>query len=110
MTQIMTFSVEREQVPVGHISIHEGVQVEATDGRAGQAENLMTDSDTGQVTHLIMQGGVILGQKDVVIPLAAVETFDGKTAYLKVDKGTLASMLLFLPRLAMAPQTWNRSS
>lgn len=68
------------------VDISLNANVEATDGHVGNVGELVTDPDSGQVTHLVLQEGHGLGKREVTLPLSAVERVKGDTVYLKLDK------------------------
>ncbi len=82
----MRVPVEREQVPQDELVVHRGTRVEATDGTVGHVDELLVDPDTGNVTHLVMGEGNLLGQKDVTIPVSAIDTASDDTVALKLSK------------------------
>jgi uncharacterized membrane protein len=91
--EVMTLPVDRELIPEGMRLVRPEAEVKATDGTVGRVERLVSDSDSGQITHFVMKEGHIWGNKAVVMPLAAVDYADEETVYLKLDKDTIASML-----------------
>lgn len=93
LSQVQTLPVEEDRVPEGKVAVRQGADVEASDGRVGQVDDLVVDSETGDVTHLIMRGGHPWGKKDVAIPISMVKSVEVDTVYLKADKETIASML-----------------
>jgi len=93
ISQVQTLAVEEDRVPEGKIAIRQGAGVEASDGRVGQVDDLVADSKTGDITHLIMRSGHPWGKKDVAIPISMVKNVEVNTVYLKADRETIASML-----------------
>jgi len=91
--EVMTLSVEREHVPPGLVAVAQGAPVEATDGPVGQMVELVSDSDTGEITHLVLREKNLWGTKDVVLPVSAVKTVDKGSIYLTLDTETISAML-----------------
>jgi hypothetical protein len=50
------------------------------------------DPKNGEITHLLMREGHLWGVKDVTVPISAVDTTDGKTIYLKLDKKAVKAL------------------
>ncbi len=91
--EIVTTIVEEEVVPKGQVAVRQGVKVEATDGPVGKVKSLVSHSKSGEITHFTMTSDPTFSKKDVVIPLSALDRYDGETVYLKIDKKTLSTML-----------------
>jgi sporulation protein YlmC with PRC-barrel domain len=66
----------RDILPLGEIGIRRGEPVQATDGEIGKVEGFVVDSAQGHVTHVLLQEGHLWGQKQVAIPISAVEKID----------------------------------
>ena len=91
--EIVTLPVEEERVPAGGQAIREGARIEATDGKVGRVDELLLDSDSGQITHLVLREAHMWGVKDVALPVSVVEKVVKGTVYLKLDKATISGML-----------------
>jgi uncharacterized membrane protein len=91
--ELQTAPVERELVPEGELAVHVGVAVEATDGKVGELSELVTDQETGRISHLVLEEGHLWGKKQILLPVPMVESVVGGAIQLKVDKQTIASML-----------------
>jgi uncharacterized membrane protein len=77
---------EEEQVPEGAVAIRPGMEVEAADGHAGTAGELVVDPQSAEITHFVLREGHLWGKKEVTLPIAAVERVAGDRVYLKLDK------------------------
>ena len=91
--EIQTLQEEREQIPPGKLAVRQGADVRATDGKVGRADELLVDSESGRITHLVMRAGHLWGQKDVILPISVIDKVFEETVYLKLDRQTIASML-----------------
>lgn len=85
-------SVQEEQVPVGELAIHSGMKVAASDGKVGKLDELVLDPKSGEITHLQLREGHLWGKKDIAIPISDVESTDGQTIYLKLDKKAVKAL------------------
>jgi sporulation protein YlmC with PRC-barrel domain len=85
-------SVDEKQVPLGQLEVHAGMQVEATDGKAGKLDELVLDKDSGDITHIQMRKGHLWGAKDVTIPVSAIDFVDERTVYLNIDKKAVGTL------------------
>jgi uncharacterized membrane protein/sporulation protein YlmC with PRC-barrel domain len=83
---------EEEMVPDGAVAIRPGMEVEATDGHAGTAGDLVVDPTSAEITHFVLREGHLWGKKEVTLPLAAVERVAGDTVYLKLDKQAIGQL------------------
>lgn len=84
--------VEHERVPLGELAIQRGAQVEATDRHVGRVDEFLVDPSDERITHLIMREGHLWGQKDVSIPLSAIEHIAENTVYLKLSKDEVEAL------------------
>jgi uncharacterized membrane protein len=92
-----TIPVTQELVPEGGRAVHPGTPVEASDGRVGELSELLTDPETGQITHLVLREGHLWGKKKVLLPISMVE---GRTpeGAIRLHAGKKAiSALLAIP-------------
>ncbi len=79
-------TVEDQQIPLGELAICRGTQVEATDGHVGHVDEFLVNPENSRITHLVMREGHLWGQKDVIIPLSAIDENREDTVFLKLDK------------------------
>lgn len=90
----MTVKSEIEQIPEGELDLRVRAPVEAVDGRVGHLEELLSDDETGQTTHIVLEEGHFWGKKDVMLPISVVDRSDqGGTIHLSIDKATVQSLL-----------------
>ena len=82
-------------IPPGELAVRRGARVEATDGRVGRVDEFVIDPDTGDITHLCLREGRLLGDKGVCVPVTDIDRIQEKVVHLKVDKETVASRLSF---------------
>ena len=93
-SDIEMIPVTHELVPEGGRSVHPGAPVEASDGWVGELSELLTDPETGKITHLVLREGHLWGDKKVLLPLSMVEaTTPEGTIRLRTDKKTISSLL-----------------
>jgi sporulation protein YlmC with PRC-barrel domain len=84
--------VEHELIPAGEEAIGRGTAVEACDGRVGRVDDLLVDPATGRVTHLVLREGHLWGQRDVRIPVEAIEEIGEATVRLRLDKKAVGEL------------------
>lgn len=85
-------SVRAQNMPKGELAVYSGMHVEASDGKVGKLDELVLDSDSGNITHIQMREGHLWGKKDVAIPVEDIDFTDGKTVYLKIDKDAVKAL------------------
>ena len=68
--------VTRDTIPAGEVEVQRGDQVHASDGEIGKVEGLVIESNSGHVTHVLLQEGHLWGRKQVAIPMTAVAKMD----------------------------------
>jgi len=88
-------SIENQQIPPGELAVQRGTRVEATDGYVGKVDEFVVNSKNGHITHLVMREGHLWGQKDVIIPLSAIDDTHEDTVFLKLDKAQVESLPAF---------------
>jgi hypothetical protein len=101
--EIRTFEFEVTHVPQGELAVSLDSKVEAKDGVVGRVDGLLTDEESGQITHLLMRKGHAWGQKEVVLPVSVVDAVEGDTVYLAIDKQTVSTMLSLPARWGHQP-------
>jgi sporulation protein YlmC with PRC-barrel domain len=84
--------VEKEQIPIGELSIRRGAGVEASDGLVGRVDEFLIDPGTDAITHLVLREGHLWGQKDVSIPVGQIDHYRDNTVYLKLDKQAIEAL------------------
>ena len=90
--------VTREVVPEGELALRKGIRVDATDGKAGILDQLITDEYSGKVTHFVLQEGYFWGRKHVIMPLEVVDhvgqdSHGEAVVHLKLDRKIISSYL-----------------
>ena len=88
-------TVENQQIPAGELAVHRGTRIDATDGYVGHVDEFVVNSDNGHITHLVMRQGHLWGQKDVIIPISAMEDTGDDTLFLNIDKHQIESLPTF---------------
>ena len=96
-TPTMPLFEEIERVPPGELAVHRGAWVEATDGHVGAVGELVMDPESGEISHLVMQGGHLWGKREISVPLSAVDRIEMDTVYLNLDKQAIEK----LPSIAL---------
>lgn len=81
--------VQVELVPQGELAIHRGDRVWATDGDVGSVGEFVIDSQSGHISHLVLEKGHLWGKKEVTLGLDLVDKVEEGVVYLKVDKAAV---------------------
>jgi len=79
-------SVKEQNIPVGELALYSGMRIEANDGKVGKLDELVLDKDSGEISHLLMREGHLWGNREVSLPVSAVDFCDSEVIYLKLDK------------------------
>jgi sporulation protein YlmC with PRC-barrel domain len=87
--------VEHLQIPPGELAVQRGTRVEATDGYVGRVDEFVVNPENSHITHLVMREGHLWGQKDVIIPISAIDKPSEDTVYLNLDKRQIESLPTF---------------
>ena len=95
-----TLSVTYDILPAGQVAVCGGKHVHAADGDIGQIQGLVIDSDSRQLTHVLLQEGHLFGHKVVAIPIGAVTGVNENGIQLNITKQQVKDL----------PSGWPRSS
>jgi sporulation protein YlmC with PRC-barrel domain len=85
-------TLEHEHVPPGELAVRRGAHVEAADGHVGQVDEFLVDPRDEHITHLIMREGHLWGQKDVSIPVSAIDHIEEDTVHLELSKREIEAL------------------
>ena len=85
-------TVKERNVPAGELALTPGMQVKATDEKIGKLDELVLDSESGHITHLLIRSGHLWGKKELAIPISAVDFTDEKVIYLNLGKKELLDL------------------
>ncbi|OQX63091.1 MAG: hypothetical protein B6I38_07595 [Anaerolineaceae bacterium 4572_5.1] len=80
------------RIPPGELAVRRGTRVHATDGKVGRVDEFIVGPVSGNITHLVLREGNLLGQKVITIPVSQIDRIEEKIVYLKIDRKTIASM------------------
>jgi sporulation protein YlmC with PRC-barrel domain len=96
-------SVKRQNIPEDEFALRRGAQVEAIDGYVGQVDELLINSNTMQVTHLVLLERHIFQKREISVPVSQIDHIAEGTIYLKLDRHSVEE----LPTTPV--QRWTRS-
>ena len=74
------------------MDIQVNAAVECTDGRIGEVSDLLSDPNTGAVTHFVLSKKRLFGAREISLPVSAVDRETGGTVYLKLDKSAVGTL------------------
>ncbi len=83
------FILEHELVPPGELAIDRGARVVAKDGPIGHVDEFQIDPTSEFITYLVLREGHFWGQKEVTIPVNAIERIEDDTVYLRLSKSEI---------------------
>jgi sporulation protein YlmC with PRC-barrel domain len=81
-----------QEVPAGEMALYSGMEVEAADGKVGKLDELVLDSNSGEVKSLRMRRGHLWGEREITIPVGNIDLIDTRTVYLKIDKAAVEAL------------------
>ena len=88
-------SKEHKQIPPGELAIHRGTRIEATDGYVGKVDEFVVNPENGHISYLVMREGHLWGDKNVIIPVSAMEDNGDDTVFLNINKHQIESLPTF---------------
>jgi hypothetical protein len=86
------FDVKRQNIPGDEFALRRDARVEATDGYVGQVDELLINSNTMQVTHLVLLERHIFEKREITVPISQIDHIDEGTIYLKLDRQSLEAL------------------
>jgi len=84
--------VTHEHIPAGELAVHRGARVEANDGHAGRVDEFLINPTDEHITHLVLREGHLWGQKDVTVPISAIDHIEEDTVYLNLSKHSIEAL------------------
>lgn len=84
--------VTSHNLPLYTREVHRGARVEATDGRIGRVDEFLIDAEDQHITHLVMRESHLWDEKDITIPVDAINSMDGKVVHLTLSKKEVAQL------------------
>ncbi len=79
-------------IPADEAAVRAIAKVEATDGFAGQVDELLIDSTNMQITHLVLLEGHVFNHREVTIPVSQIKHVYEDTIYLLLDKKSIEEL------------------
>lgn len=74
-----------EEIPLNELAIHRGSIVEASDGMVGRVDEFIINPENHHISHLVLRKGHFLGQKEITVPISAIDHIATDTVYLNLD-------------------------
>jgi len=100
--------IEHQQVPEGSLAVGRDSNVEATDGFVGAVNDLITDPESGQITHFVLHKGHLWGDVSVTLAVSQVDRVERNTVYLKMAKAEINAMPVVQARRHYSKKEINR--
>ena len=97
--QLPLFEGSHALLPFGTINIQSRTVIQAKNGRVGVLSHLILEPVSNHISHLIMQYSHFRKQRQVMIPIAQVQTLDDSVISLNIDKQALTT----LPAVSQKP-------
>jgi sporulation protein YlmC with PRC-barrel domain len=74
------------QTPLGPLGMHRGSRVQASDGPAGQVDQILIDPTNGRITHFVLRQGRLLSTRQITIPTSQIIFIKDNVVHLKLDR------------------------
>lgn len=87
-----SWTVERPATPQGSVALTGHETVQATDGKVGRLDGVLTEAHTGRVVTLLMRQGHLWGAREVAIPAGLVAAYEDGVVRLGVDTAAVAAL------------------
>jgi len=84
--------IMEEVVPEGEVVIGRDSTVQASDGDVGHVEDLVTDSATGRLTHLVVRSGHLWARHTFRLPVSAVAAVEEDTVRLRLTQAEVEAI------------------
>lgn len=91
------------------LTINKGADILATDDLLGQVDELVIDSESHRITHLVLRQHFLLNKWIVTIPVSKIRQVEAYTIFLKIDSGATEHFRLLPLRnfLGNSGSRWN---
>jgi sporulation protein YlmC with PRC-barrel domain len=83
---------EVESIPEGELAVHRGDPVKATDGQVGVVGELVIDTGSGHITHLVLEKGHLFGKQEITVPVDQIDYVAEGVVHLKMDKAAVKKL------------------
>ena len=101
-------AIEEDNLPENSRPVQQGMRVVAQDGPVGRVYELLVDTTTKLVTHIVLVDGHLWRKRAITLPLSAAQRVTDDTIYLKLDKRAVGALpsetLAELDRTALEDQ------
>jgi len=87
-----SWTVERPATPQGSVALTGHETVQATDGKVGRLDGVLTEAHTGRVVTLLLRQGHLWGAREVAIPAGLVAAYEDGVVRLRVDTAAVAAL------------------
>ncbi|MFP5259418.1 MAG: hypothetical protein ACLGQH_10385 [Acidobacteriota bacterium] len=87
-----SWTVERPATPQGSVALTGHETVQATDGKVGRLDGVLTEAHTGRVVTLLLRQGHLWGAREVAIPAGMVAAYEDGVVRLGVDTAAVAAL------------------
>ena len=84
--------VKISNLPQGEMAVKRGARVEATDGSVGQVDELLIDSNSMQITHIVLLERHVLEDREITIPVSQIDRVYEEMVYLKLDRQSVEQL------------------
>lgn len=87
------FKEKLERIPKNELAVKRGTPVYSSDGEnIGKVDEFLVDEDEGHITHLILRKGHLWGQKEVTIPVTAIDKIKESKVRLKLTTTKIGNL------------------
>ena len=88
----MTGDQGGRSIPPAELAVRRGSRVETVNGPIGMVNEFVVDPADGGITHLVLRKGHPWGERDVAIPVSAIEYVRGNTLHLSLTKVRIGAL------------------
>ncbi len=79
-------TAHHESIARGELGIRRGARVRATNGRVGRVDEFVIEPTSGHITHLVMREGHLWDQREIAIPISAIDRIEEDTVFLNLER------------------------
>ncbi|MEZ4768259.1 MAG: PRC-barrel domain-containing protein [Caldilineales bacterium] len=84
--------IETEAIPANEIATRHGIPVQATDHKVGQLDEFMVDTESGQITHIVLKEGHLFGRKEIPVAADQIDRIGEIEIFLKLSKDEVEAL------------------
>jgi hypothetical protein len=85
-------ATKSKSIPRGELEIRRAAWVRATNGKVGRVDEFVVEPASANITHLVMREGHLWDQREIAIPISAIDRIEEDTVFLNLDRSEVKAL------------------